>query len=218
MIDAIFVQRGSEERAVRRALVRARSGTRVIVTGIGSRAAERAVEGTAGIALRAALVTGLCGLLSRAFDVGDALVYSSARDGDAPLVTFDRALSEAVAWRVPGVQTGIRAVHAPSVVTRAVDKRALHERFRADAVDMESLSLAASLQRRNVAVAALRVGSDGVDDDLPELARALDGSGGIDRFALALAMLRRPLSGARLARNGMRALAALESAVYAAMR
>ena len=186
--------------------------------GIGSRAGLRAAEDLHDVVLRSALVTGLCGLLSHAFTVGDALVYASVRDGEAPLVVFDRTLSDAVAGRVPGVQTGIRAVHASGVVTRAVDKRALHERFRADAVDMESLTLAASLQCRRVAVAALRVGSDRVDEDLPELDRALDGSGGIDGFALTLAMLRRPLAGARLALNGTRALAALEAAVYAAVR
>ena len=218
MIDAIFVSRGSEERAVRRALARARCGARVVVTGIGSRAAARAVTDLRDVTLGGALVTGLCGLLSGAFAVGDALLYASVRDGNAPLVTFDRALSETVAQRVPGVQTGIRAVHAPGIVTRAADKRALHERFRADAVDMESLSLAAALQSRDVPVAALRIGSDGVDETLPELDRALDGSGGIDGFALTLAMLRRPVAGARLALHGMRALAALEAAVYAVMR
>ncbi len=218
MIDAIFVPRGSEERAVRRALGRARSTVRVIATGVGERAAARAVDDTQDVPLRGALLTGFCGLLSPAFAVADTLVYATIRNGYESPIAFDREFAAHVAARVPGVQTGVRAVSAPTVITRAAEKRALGERFGADAVDMESFALTAALRRRDVPVAALRIGSDGVEDDLPELDRALDGSGGIDGFALALAMLRRPIAGARLARSGTRALAALEAAVYAVMR
>jgi hypothetical protein len=78
---------------------------------------------------------------------------------------------------------------------------------------MESYPLALRLTRAGVAVAVARVGSDAAQDDLPALNRALDGSGGMDGFALALAMLREPLSGARLASGATRALAALERTI-----
>jgi hypothetical protein len=74
------------------------------------------------------------------------------------------------------------------------------------------------LQRRNVPVAVVRVASDGSNDTLPELDRALDGAGGMDGLALALAMLRRPVSGFRLAVNGTRALRALRDCVEALLR
>jgi hypothetical protein len=80
---------------------------------------------------------------------------------------------------------------------------------------METAAITRTLQAAGVSVAALRVGSDGAADDLPELERALDGSGGLDGLALALAMCRHPIAGIRLARNGARALAGLERAVYA---
>jgi hypothetical protein len=60
-----------------------------------------------------------------------------------------------------------------------------------------------------------RVGSDAAGDDLPAVDRALDGSGGMDGFALALAMLREPPAGARLAFGATRALRELERVIAA---
>ncbi len=219
MIDTIFVPRGAEERAVRRALVRANSPLRVVTTGIGPHAAGLAAQDAlAGPTIDRALVTGLCGLLAAAFAVGDSLVYGElVRDAARP-VRLDRELSARVAERLADVQTGIRAVAAEGVVTSAREKALLGDRYGAQAVDMESLPLVEHLQRAGIAVAVVRIASDGVADDLPDLHMALDGSGGLDGFALALAMLRRPIAGARLARNGARALSALQAAVGAIVR
>jgi nucleoside phosphorylase len=187
----------------------------VTTTGIGPLAAERAARGLLfASAPERVIVLGLCGLLAPAFRVGDSLVYREIVTPDERFA-FDRELSGLVADRAPGSQSGIRAFASESIVTQAVDKRMLAERYAAQAVDMETAALARILQPAGVALAALRVGSDGASDDLPALDRALDGSGGMDGLALALAMLRRPLAGARLARNGTRALAALERTVRA---
>ena len=216
MIDAIFVPRGAEEGAVRSALARARADVRVVVMGIGPAAAARAADGIlAAMRPRNALVAGLCGLLSPAFVVGDTLVYREiARAGERPLV-LEPALGDAVAARVPGAQTGIRALASERIVGLAVEKLALGRETGADAVDMESYDVAVRLQRAGIATAVVRVASDGVADDLPDLAAALDGAGGVDGRRLAIAMLRRPRAGAALARNGMRALRDLRRAVYA---
>ena len=148
-------------------------------------------------------------MLSAAFVVGDALVYQELqREGVRPL-KLERALGDSIAACLPGAQTGIRGLASDEILTSASRKRAAAARFGADAVDMESFVLTERLQRAGVAVA-----SDAAADELPELDRALDGSGGIDGFALALAIARRPLRGARLVRNGIRSLAALERAVY----
>ena len=198
-----------------RALVRAGYAARVVTMGIGSLAAELAAREI----LRErrperVIVFGLCGLLSPAFRVGEPLVYREIVTPDERFA-FDRELSGLVADRVPGAQSGIRAFASDAIVTRSIDKIALGERYAAQAVDMETTAVARTLSAAGTAVAALRVGSDGVADDLPALDRALDASGGMDGLALALTMLRQPLAGVRLARNGTRALSALERAVYA---
>ncbi len=216
MIDAIFVPRGAEADAVRAALARAASHVRVVTTGIGPRAAARAADSALALApIGRALITGLCGLLSPAFAVGEALAYSELRHPDGHPIVLERALTDELAGRLPAVQTGIRALHSDRIVCSAGEKRELGARFGAEAVDMESFALAERLQRAGAAVAVVRIGSDGAGDDLPDLERARDGSGGMDSFALLLAMLRRPRAGVRLAGNGLRALDALRRAIGA---
>ncbi len=214
MIDAIFVPRGAEERAVRRALARAGRRTPVFCSGIGPAAAAAAARGISAPTVRRVLATGLCGSLSRAFTVGDVLVYHDIRRPDGPPLRLDPQLTRRVADGSPSLQSGIRALASDAIVTRAREKHALAERYGLDAVDMETFAFATPLQDAGIAVAALRVASDGVDDDLPDLDRALDAYGGLDGFALSLAMLRRPRAGVRLARHAMHALAVLESAVF----
>jgi adenosylhomocysteine nucleosidase len=214
LIETIFVPRGAEERAVRRGLAQAGSSIRVVATGIGPLAAAHAAdEALAAASFGTALSTGLCGALSPSFVVGDTLVYRElVREGASP-IALDRALAESVAGRLPGSQSGVRGIAGDTILTSVEQKRAAAARYRADAVDMESFALAERLGRAGVAVAVVRIASDAIGDDLPDLNRALDGSGGIDSLALALAMLSRPFAAVALARNGTRALAALERIV-----
>ncbi|MBD5635595.1 MAG: hypothetical protein IAI49_14050 [Candidatus Eremiobacteraeota bacterium] len=219
MIETIFVPRGAEADAVRTAAARAKSPVRVVETGIGSLAARNAADEALRVgACGTTLVTGLCGLLSPAFAVGEALVYRELRRDGAPPIELERALGDALAAKLPGSQTGIRAFESDRIVEAPEAKLALHRRTAGEAVDMESYALADRLQRRGVSLAVVRIGSDGARDALPELDRALNGSGGMDATALLLAMLRKPAAGARLAVNGTRALRALRRAVEAILR
>lgn len=214
VIDTIVVPRGAEADAVRRALSRARASVRVVTTGIGPYAAALAAEGALRDAPRNVLVTGLCGLLSPAFVVGDVLVYRDVRRDGEPALALDAALSDALAARSSGAQTGIHALASERVVTSSAVKALLARRSGADAVDMETHAIARVMGAAGARVAAVRVASDAVTDELPDLDRALDGSGGLDGLALALAMLRRPRAGVRLALGATRALRALERALY----
>jgi nucleoside phosphorylase len=219
VIETIFVPRGAEADAVRAARARAGSNVRVVETGIGPLAARQAAdEAREAAPVGTALVTGLCGLLSPAFAVGETLVYRELRRDGAPAIALDRVLGDALAAKLPGAQTGIRAFASDRIVESPSEKRELASRTETDAVDMESYALVELLQRDGVPVAVVRVGSDGVDDALPELDRSLNGSGGMDGAALALAMLRRPAAGARLAINGVRALGALRRTVETLLR
>ncbi len=219
MISTIFVPRGAEADAVRNAAKRARSNVRVVETGIGPLAAALAADDAlAGAPIGTALVTGLCGSLSPACDVGETLFYREiVCDGGATLV-LEPLLGDTLAARVPGALTGIRAFASERIVTSIANKAALAARTHADAVDMESRAVVERLQQRDVAVAVVRVASDGPADALPDLDRALDGAGGMDGLALALAMLRRPRAGVALAINGTRALRALGRSVEAVLR
>lgn len=216
MFDAIVVPRGPEERAVTRGAARAGSATRILAGGIGPRAAAFTAEALLRDGLPAkVLVTGLCGALSPSLLSGDVLVYATIADSRGAGITCDQELSERAARLLPGAQSGIRGVSSDTVVTRLSEKRSLREIALADAVDMESYALAARLQRAGVKVAIVRVASDGPADELPDLNRALDDSGGLSGFALLGLFFSNPRAGARLAANGWRALQRLSAAIAA---
>ncbi len=172
------------------------------------------VRGQGGLR-RNAVAVGLCGLLSPALAVGDVLLYHDVRHSDRSPVTLDGPLTEWLAARLlPRAQSGIRALASDAIVTHALEKRTLGARHGADALDMETFALAGPLQRAGVSLAAVRVGSDGAGDDLPDLDWALGASGHIDARRLALALLRKPRAGIALVRHAIVALRALERAVY----
>jgi hypothetical protein len=214
VVDTLLVPRGSEERVVRRALRDAGGELRVEAIGLGPVSAARSTrEALARGSLGRTLLVGLCGLTSPAFVPGDALVYSAIRTFEREALACDPELSRAVAAAVPGSQSGVRALGVAAVVTNALDKRALGERFAVQAVDMESFDVLEILRANGIPAAVLRVASDGVNDDLPDLGSAIDAEGNLDPTGVARAMLARPLAGARMAAGGLRALAALQRAV-----
>ena len=214
LVDTLLVPRGSEERVVRRALRDAGRELRVEAIGLGPLAAARSTrEALARGTLGRSLLVGLCGLTSSSFVPGDTLVYGTIRTLEREALACDPGLSRAVAAAVPGSQSGIRALGVASVVTSALEKRALGERFAVQAVDMESFDVLEILRANGIAAAVLRIASDGVNDDLPDFGAAIDTDGNLDSTGVARAMLARPIAGIRMAAGGLRALAALERAV-----
>jgi adenosylhomocysteine nucleosidase len=214
------VVRGAEESAVRRGLARAGAHASVAVhaMNVGPVAADAAAVAllAAGTVPPRVLVAGLCGGLSPALDVGDALFYSSIVDPDGPAELTDAVLTARIADTVAHAQTGIRALSSSLVVVNSAEKAALARRYDVDAVDMESLAVLRRLARAGSSVAVLRVVSDCVDDDLPDLNAAVDRDGALSGRALFAASVRRPGAAVRMALNGSRALAALGQALEVA--
>jgi hypothetical protein len=213
------VVRGAEESAVRRGLARAGAAAQIAVhaCGIGpasADAAARSYDGSAGPAR--VLIAGLCGGLSPALAVGDALFYASILDPDGPRVETDAPLTARLLDTVPAVQSGVRALASAVVVVDAAEKAVLARRYDVDAVDMESLPLVRRLTQAGHRVAVLRVVSDCVDDDLPDLNAAVGAGGALSGSGLLAVSLRKPAAALRMARNGARALGALERAVAVA--
>ena len=83
---------------------------------------------------------------------------------------------------------------------------------------MESLALLRRLTDAGSAVAVVRVVSDGVEDDLPDLNAAVGADGSLSGSGLLAVAWRRPGAALRMARNGSRALGALERAIGTAAR
>jgi len=201
-------------------LARAGATARVALypLGVGPAAADAAAQAVLAVSEppERALVAGLCGALSATLEVGDVLSYSTIRNTDGASVATDAALTARLLDTIPSAQSGIRALATSLIIVEAAEKAQLAQRYDVDAVDMESLALVRRLGTAGSSVAVLRVVSDCVDDDLPDLNAAVGADGALSSGALFAASVKRPFAALRMARNGARALAALERAVSVA--
>lgn len=212
MIDAIFVPRGVEERAVRRGLGRRGAAIAVYPTGFGASSARAAEAVLAnGVRPEGAVIAGLCGSLDPAFASGDVLLYASIAASDGPTIETDRSLTMDLQRAVPGAQSGVRGLAVGRVVTRASEKRELAASSGAQAIDMEAYALAARLREAGVALAVLRCVSDGADADLPDLIGVF-GAEGVNARGFARSILSKPLAGMRLVVGGTRGVRSLRRA------
>lgn len=137
------------------ALARRRPHLEVLVTGMGTVNARRAVQAAlAAIHPELVLSCGFAGGLNPALARGD-VVFAA----DPGFVWRDRLLA-----------AGARPVKfhcAERIAATAAEKRRLRESTGADAVEMESAVIAAECRRRGVPCATVRVISDAAGEDLP---------------------------------------------------
>jgi nucleoside phosphorylase len=200
---------------VRRAVARSAFRPRIEVCGIGAAAAAQVAEAAlASKPLQRALVVGLCGFLVPGLRVGDAAIYRSVQSvqDEGVALDVDSGPFEELGTLLPSAHK-VRAVQSGAIVALPSEKSALAERFDVQAVDMESFTLLERLRRGGVEVGVVRIGSDASDDELPDLSPALDASGRLSQVQLARIVVSRPAAALLLARNGLRALAALQRAV-----
>jgi len=194
-LNALFlVPRGAEAAAVKRA------GARVVEIAAGAHAADDLPHLLAAERL---VVTGLCGSLGP-IPTQRVVVYEAAVDGER-WFSCDASLAEVL----PDVQRVV-GYTASSIVTSALEKRALAARTGAQVVDMEGTPLAAALASRGVRFAMVRVVSDDADHDLPPIDAAIDERGTMRPERLALAFARAPLAAGRFIRESLGALRTLE--------
>jgi adenosylhomocysteine nucleosidase len=134
-----------------------------------------------------------------------------ANAGAAPAAAGSSVPSSVAA---SGFHQGV-LVTVPRVVTTAAEKRRLGEETGALAVDMESAAVARTAAEARVPMAALRVITDDVDEQLPlDFNRCLDSAGQFQYGRLMLLLARRPLAVSglvRLGRHSARAGQALAS-------
>ncbi|MGC1371409.1 MAG: hypothetical protein WA824_04655 [Candidatus Sulfotelmatobacter sp.] len=172
----------------------------IVCGGIGVEAARRAAEAV--IALyHPALVqsVGFAGALEPNLRVGDILVPGlliDARDGSRMEI-------------VDGNGTLLTFM----TVADAQQKSRLEESYAAQAVDMEAAGVAAAARRHGVAFRAVKVISDEMNFEMPEMTRLVDAQGRFRTFLFVANAALRPWLWpgiARLARNSKKAAAALE--------
>ncbi len=177
--------------------------TRVLLTGVGTRAAAQAIRWALESPADLCISSGFAGALRSDLRVGNVLGARVVRRAEKDLaVASDRDLLGAACDA--GARHVERFLTSERLVVSAAEKAALANE--AEAVEMESFVILAEAARRGVRAIAVRVASDTVQASLPcDFDRTMDDRGRIRIGAVILAMARQPqrIPGLlRLARDG----------------
>jgi adenosylhomocysteine nucleosidase len=166
------------------------SPTRVLLTGVGARAAEQAVRWALETPADLCISSGFAGALRSDLKVGNVLAARVVRRAEKELaVASDQELLGA-ACNV-GARHVERFLTSERLVVSAAEKALLASE--AEAVEMESFVILAEAARRGVRAVAVRATSDNVAASLPcNFDRALDDRGRICVSAILAAVARRP--------------------------
>jgi hypothetical protein len=212
----VLVPQGAEFQAVKRGLAKRRQVVAVVPIPAGLQPVQNwLIKYRNDAVMRSTdrvIVMGLCGGLRHDLAIGDAVIYTSCQN---------------FAQQVWQCETGgfgnaklVKAISSNKVVATVPEKRFIREKYGCDAVDMEGTAILEFFAALNIPVAILRVVSDDVATDIPDLSAAIDKNGKLRGRQLAVGLIREPRKGLRLVRGALVGLWALEkfaSSVSAAL-
>lgn len=204
MVSVILVPQGAEYQAVAQGIRTQINPPEVIPIPAGAAAIEnldRAFDASD------VLVMGLCGSLSPQFEIGTIALYRACVSLSGQVQECDRALTNRLQNQFQ--VSPVLGLMSDRVICSVTEKRSLGESYKAAVVDMEGFAI---LERRSVAM--LRVVSDDLSGDLPDLSTVIDSDGKIQALPMAIAMIKRPIAAGRLIRgslSGLRKLRELAS-------
>ncbi len=157
------------------------------------------------LAQESILLMGVAGSLSEQLRVGDVVSYQSCvllmreQEHISPKLGCSSGFSNTI--------TPVKGLTTDTIVCSWDQKKILSQY--AQVVDMESYHLLEFYQDRSVTI--LRVISDNIQQNLPNLNSAINSQGEIKKLSLALAMLREPQASMHLINSSLKSLKKLES-------
>lgn len=161
------------------------------------------------------LLMGLCGSLSPKYRIGEAVVYRScvyavAEENKKATELFCKLeLTKILQNKLQDrVFTGI-GLTSDRLIYSASEKLQLGQAYNADVVDMEGYAALQVLSELGIAVAMLRVISDDVRHNIPNLTNAFH-DGSLQALPLAMGLLKQPIAATRLVSGSLRGLRVLQ--------
>jgi purine-nucleoside phosphorylase len=216
-INTIVVPQGAEYQAVCRGLTKTKVKDRIQVIAIplGVKQMSQVLVDYGAIISNSTnvLIMGLCGSLSNAYAVGDSVVVKSCIDLEHHLVDLDAELTDAIQRKLSKSSIEIDLVAALTsdrIITQAEAKGILAQEYAASIVEMEGSNYVRALTNQGKSVAMVRVVSDDLRGDIPNLNQAINSQGNLQILPLAIALIKQPLAAIRLIRGSLTGLKALE--------
>ena len=209
-INTIVVPQGAEYQAVCRGLQQKGSKIQVIAIPIGTKdvlqtLVNRSFKFTTP---QRVLIMGLCGSLSQQYSVGDTVLYQDCCNLNRQYLNLEPELTTMIHNKLSlNLVTGLTSDRP---ICLASHKRKLAQQYAAEAVDMEGYGYIKELQRQGISVAMLRVISDDLTGNIPNLSLAIDEDGNLKSLPLASAFLRQPIAAIRLIKGSLIGLKKLQ--------
>lgn len=210
-IDTIIVPQGAEYQAVCRGLPKSGLAQIQIITipiGVENLAQVLASYSKQLSQAQGILIMGLCGSLRSAYQIGDAVVIKSCLDLANNQVNLDSELTSKI-QDLLSVDL-VAGLTSSCIITKAREKQKLSQQYPVSIVEMEGYGYVMQLQQQGLSVAMLRVVSDDLTGDIPDLSKAIDHLGNIKVMAMAIAFIKQPIAAMRLIRGSLTGLKALE--------
>ena len=210
-IDTIVVPQGAEYQAVYRGLPKScLDKIQIITISMGTENVPQVLASYARQLSQAqkVLIIGLCGSLSHLYNVGDAILVKSCQDLADNQIDLDLELTSKI-QDIISVDI-VAGLTSDRIITQAREKQQLALQHSLSIVEMEGYGYVKDLQQQGLAVAMIRVVSDGLQGDIPDLSNAIDHQGKIKTMAMAISFIKQPLAALRLIRGSLTGLKVLE--------
>ena len=210
-IDTIVVPQGAEYKAVCRGLKKANCDRiKVISMPIGTKNIAQTLANYSEELNKARniLIMGLCGSLSEQYSVGDIVLYEISNNTQNQQINLKSDLTAIIQKKLSiNLAIGITSDH---IICQTKEKIELGRDHSASVVDMEGYDYIKQLQQRNINVAMMRVVSDDLVGDIPDLSMAISADGNLQTIPMAIAFLQQPVAAIRLVKGSLSGLRTLQ--------
>lgn len=214
-IDTIVVPQGAEYKAVCRGLEKAGADhIKVISIPIGTQKIEQTLTDYFDSLCQAQniVIMGLCGSLSEQYTVGSTVLYQACLDVNHEQVNLESKLTDLIQQELS--VNLVQGLTSERVICQGTEKLKLSQTYPAQVIDMEGYGYIKEFQRLNISVAMLRVVSDDLTKDIPNLNQAIDSDGKIKIPTMAIAFLKQPIVAVKFIKGSLMALRTLKDITY----
>ena len=217
-IDTILVVQGAEYQAVKQGLKKTKvlaksvNPPKIIPIPIGEKDVNKILQNPQFFDKsppQKVLIMGLCGSLSPQHSVGDIVLYKSCIKENSTLTTDEELTATLKNQLAPNI-TLVTALTSDRVIHSATETQSLATTYPATVVDMEGFTYLQTLKSQGISVAILRIVSDDIDNDLPDLNQAINQDGQLQTIPMIISMLRQPIAAIRLIKGSLKSLQILE--------
>jgi len=210
MSTLILVPQGAEYQAVCRGLSHVvNSPPQVLAIPMGIEPLRQYLQKLTHLSEQQILMMGLCGSLSKKYQVGDIVLYQNCLY-QGNLQECNHTFTADIHNKLGDHVSLVKGLTSDRLICTATDKQQLHQQYNTDVVDMEGYPFLEFFQQfPNLEIAILRVVSDDADHDIPDITSAINADGSLKPLQLAWELMRQPQSGTRLITGSLQGLKTL---------